>query len=75
MGTLPPEWMQPFWKLSDLEPDLFSRVSEDPWVVSLAQYAFFPPVLEWREQGSSCSAAPHYRANTRPRCHPALHWY
>lgn len=51
MGTLPPEWMQPFWKLSDLEPNLFSRVSEDPWVVSLAQYAFFPPVLEWREQG------------------------
>ncbi len=51
MGTLPPEWMQPFWKLSDLEPDLFSRVSEDPWVVTLAQYAFFPPVLEWREQG------------------------
>ena len=51
MGTLPPEWMQPFWKLSDLEPDLFSRVSEDPWVVALAQYAFFPPVLEWREQG------------------------
>ena len=51
MGTLPPEWMQPFWKLSDLEPGLFSRVSEDPWVVELAQYAFFPPVLEWREQG------------------------
>ena len=51
MGTLPPEWMQPFWKLSDLEPNLFSRVSEDPWVVSLAQYAFFPPVLEWRERG------------------------
>ena len=51
MGTLPPEWMQPFWKLSDLSPDLFSRVSEDPWVVSLARYAFFPPVLEWREQG------------------------
>ena len=51
MGTLPPEWMRPFWKLSDLEPDLFSRVSEDPWVVTLAQYAFFPPALEWREQG------------------------
>lgn len=51
MGTLPPEWMQPFWKLSDLEPNLFSRVSEDPWVVSLAQYAFFPTVLEWRERG------------------------
>ena len=51
MGTLPPEWMPPFWKLSDLEPDLFIRVSEDPWVVALAQYAFFPPVLGWREQG------------------------
>ena len=51
MGSLPPEWMQPFWKLSDLEPALFSRVSEDPWVVKLAQYAFFPPVLEWRDHG------------------------
>ncbi len=51
MGTLPPEWMQPFWKLSDLEPDLFVRVSEDSWVVALSQYAFFPPVLEWRREG------------------------
>ena len=51
MGTSPPEWMRPFWKLSDLEPELFIRVSEDPWVITLAQYAFFPPVLEWREQG------------------------
>ena len=51
MGTLPPEWMRPFWKLSDLEPDLFSRVSEDLWVVTLAQYAFFPRVLEWRAEG------------------------
>ena len=51
MGTLPPEWMQPFWKLSDLESDLFVRVSEDPWVVALSQYAFFPPVLAWRSKG------------------------
>ena len=64
MGTLPPEWMQPFWKLSDLEPDLFSRVSEDPWVVSLAQYAFFPPVLEWREQGRPI---PHLHITGRTR--------
>ena len=64
MGTLPPEWMQPFWKLSDLEPDLFSRVSEDPWVVSLAQYAFFPPVLEWREQGRP---VPHLHITGRTR--------
>ena len=64
MGTLPPEWMQPFWKLSDLEPDLFSRVSEDPWVVSLAQYAFFPPVLEWREQSRP---VPHLRITGRTR--------
>lgn len=64
MGTLPPEWMQPFWKLSDLEPDLFSRVSEDPWVVSLAQYAFFPPVLEWRERGRP---VPHLRITGRTR--------
>ena len=51
LGTLPPDWMRPFWKLSDLQPDLFIRVSEDRWVVSLAEYAFFPPVLGWREQG------------------------
>ena len=51
MGSLPPDWMQPFWKLSDLEPDLFIRVSEDQWVMALAQYAFFPEVLRWREQG------------------------
>ena len=51
MGTLPPDWMQPFWKLSDLEPALFSRVSEDRWVMALAQYAFFPPVLQWRREG------------------------
>ena len=51
LGTLPPDWMRPFWKLSDLQPDLFLRVSEDRWVMALADYAFFPPVLEWREQG------------------------
>ena len=51
IGTLPPEWMRPFWKLSDLEPELFIRVSEDPWVVRLAQYAFFPTVLQWRGEG------------------------
>ena len=51
MGSLPPDWMRPFWKLSDLEPDLFTRVSEDRWVMALAQYAFFPEVLRWREQG------------------------
>ena len=51
IGTMPPEWMRPFWKLSDLDAGLFIRVSQDPWVVALAQYAFFPPVLAWREQG------------------------
>ena len=47
----PPGWMGPFWKLADLEPELFSRLATDPWVEVLAQYAFFPSVLEWREQG------------------------
>ena len=51
LGTMPPDWMRPFWKLSDLEPDLFIRVSQDRWVMALAQYAFFPTVLERREQG------------------------
>ena len=56
LGTMPPDWMRPFWKLSDLEPDLFIRVSQDRWVMALAQYAFFPAVLEWREQGRSIPA-------------------
>ena len=64
IGTLPPEWMRPFWKLSDLDPALFIRVSEDPWVVALAQYAFFPPVLAWREQGRSI---PQLRMTGRTR--------
>ena len=64
IGTMPPEWMRPFWKLSDLAQDLFLRVSEDPWVVALAQYAFFPPVLEWREQGRSI---PELRMTGRTR--------
>ena len=70
MGSLPPEWMRPFWKLSDLEPALFSRVSEDPWVVKLAQYAFFPPVLEWRDQGLFHSPDPHHRAHSRSGRNP-----
>ena len=56
LGTMPPDWMRPFWKLSDLEPDLFIRVSQDRWVMALAQYAFFPTVLEWREQGRTIPA-------------------
>ena len=46
-----PEWMRPFWKLVDLEPELFVRLATDPWVETLSHYAFFPPVLEWRTQG------------------------
>ena len=56
LGTMPPDWTLPFWKLSDLEPDLFIRVSQDRWVMALAQYAFFPTVLEWREQGRAIPA-------------------
>ncbi len=47
----PPEWMRPFWKLTGLEPELYRRLAGDPWVEALSLYAFFPPVLEWREQG------------------------
>ena len=46
-----PEWMRPFWKLVDLEPELFVQLTVDPWVEALSHYAFFPPVLEWRQQG------------------------
>ena len=64
IGTAPPDWMRPFWKLSDLEPDLFLRVSEDRWVMALAQYAFFPTALEWRRQGRPI---PGFRSTGRTR--------
>ncbi len=53
METPAPDWMRPFWKLVDLEPDLFVRLAADPWVKTLSHYTFFPVVLEWREQGRS----------------------
>ena len=59
-----PEWMRPFWKLVDLEPDLFRRLGSDPWVEALSHYAFFPPVLRWREQGR---ATPELRITGRTR--------
>ena len=43
--------MRPFWKLVDLEPELFGRLAEDRWVEALSQYAFFPAVLGWRDEG------------------------
>ena len=64
LGTLPPDWMRPFWKLSDLEPDLFLRVSEDRWVMALAQYAFFPTVVDWRRDDRPI---PTFRTTGRTR--------
>lgn len=49
----PPRWMQPFWKLADLEPALFDRLTGDPWAQALSQYAFFPVVAGWRDEGRS----------------------
>ena len=46
-----PEAMQPFWKLADLAPDLFRRIAADPWAQALSHYAFFPPVITWRQAG------------------------
>lgn len=46
-----PDAMQPFWKLADLAPDLFRRIAADPWAQALAHYAFFPPVITWRQAG------------------------
>ena len=54
--TPPPEWMQPFWKLADLEPALFRRLASDPWVEALSHYAFFPPVMRWRAEGRDIPA-------------------
>ncbi len=47
----PPQRLKPFWKLAGLEPGLFRRLAADPWVEALSQYAFFPPVMAWREGG------------------------
>ena len=51
-----PEWMRPFWKLVDLEPEMFVQLAADPWVEVLSHYAFFPPALDWRAQGRSIPA-------------------
>ena len=45
------EAMRPFWKLVDLQPELFGRLSGDPWVLAISLYSFFPTVLEWRRKG------------------------
>ena len=47
----PPEWLQPFWKLADLEPRLLESLTSDPWAQALSQYAFFPVVTGWRAEG------------------------
>ena len=60
----PPEWMRPFWKLAGLEPGLFRRLAADPWVESLSLYAFFPPVMGWRDAGR---AIPDLRITGRTR--------
>ena len=59
-----PEWMRPFWKLIDLEPELFVQLAVDPWVVALSQYSVFPQVLDWRAQGR---AIPGIRMTGRTR--------
>ena len=64
MGADPPDWMRPFWKLADLEQDLFRRLAADPWVQALSLYAFFPPLLHWREEGR---AVPDLRVTGRTR--------
>lgn len=46
-----PERVHLFWKLVDLHPELFRRLSEDPWVEALSHYAFFPVVVGWRSDG------------------------
>ena len=66
-----PQWMRPFWKLVDLEPELFRRLSADPWVQALSLYAFFP-----RSSGGAAKADPS-RSSARPHApaaggHPAL---
>ena len=48
------EWpgcVKPFWKLAGLEPGLFERLAQDPWVEALSLYAFFPPSLAERLAG------------------------
>ena len=64
VSSPPLQWMRPFWKLVDLEPELFRRLTADPWVQALSLYAFFPPVLGWRRQGRPF---PEFRTTGRTR--------
>ena len=64
MDSAVQERMRPFWKLVDLEPELFGRLLVDQWVNALSHYAFFPPVLEWRRRGHSI---PELRMTGRTR--------
>ncbi len=59
-----PEEVRPFWKLADLERDLFSRLAEDPWIRALSLYAFIPPVLAQRLDGGEVPAI-EYTGRTR----------
>ena len=64
LDSPPPQWMRPFWKLIDLQPDLFRRLASDPWVHALSHYAFFPAVLAWRLDGRPL---PDFRTTGRTR--------
>ena len=59
-----PQYVKPFWKLADLERDLFRRLAEDPWVEALSLYAFFPPTLAQRVDGGPIPAV-EYTGRTR----------
>ena len=61
-----PQYVKPFWKLADLERDLFRRLAEDPWVEALSLYAFFPPVLAQRLEDGPIPAV-EYTGRTRGR--------
>ena len=52
----PPEPLRVFWKLLDLDPPLFRRLSRDPWVQALSHYAFFPEVYRRRRPGGEIPA-------------------
>ena len=52
----PPVPLRVFWKLLDLDPPLFRRLSRDPWVQALSHYAFFPEVYRRRRPGGEIPA-------------------
>ena len=67
-----PEWMRPFWKLVDLEPELFVRLATDPWVRNAIPLRLLSAGVGVAHPGPPRPRAAHDRPHPRARGHPAL---